>query len=51
MNTSGLLQSYLLCKRPEVFMIPWTFQKLNLFLKWTYISGQSYLQYKEKQLK
>ena len=31
MNTSGLLQSYrealglhLLCKRPEVFMIPWT---------------------------
>ena len=25
---------HLLCTRPEVFMIPWTFQKLNLFLKY-----------------
>ena len=24
---------HLLCKRPEVFMIPWTFQKSNSFLK------------------
>ena len=38
MNTSGLLQSkwsfglHWLCKRTEVFMIPWTFQKLNSFL-------------------
>ena len=34
MNTLGLLQSYLLCKRPGAFMIPWTDQKSNLFLKW-----------------
>ena len=33
MKTSGLLQRKL-CKRPEVFMIPWTFQKSNLFLKY-----------------
>ena len=26
---------HLLCKRPEVFTIPWTFQKLNSFLKYT----------------
>ena len=25
---------HLLCKRPEAFMIPWTFQKLNSFLKY-----------------
>ena len=25
---------HLLCMRPEVFMIPWTFQKLNSFLKY-----------------
>ena len=25
---------HLLCTRPEVFMIPWTFQKLNSFLKY-----------------
>ena len=25
---------HLLCTRPEVFMIPWKFQKLNSFLKW-----------------
>ena len=31
MNTSDLLPDF--CKRPEVFMIPWTFQKLNSFLK------------------
>ena len=44
MNTSGLLQSWReglrpsrqLCKRPEVFMIPWTFQKLNLLLIFTF---------------
>ena len=41
MNTSGLLQSqheaeglHLLCKRPEVFMIPGTFQKSDLFLNY-----------------
>ena len=26
---------HLLCKGPEVFMIPWTFQKLNSLLKYT----------------
>ena len=25
---------HLLCKRPELFMIPWTIQKSNSFLKW-----------------
>ena len=38
MNTSGLLQSYLLCKRPEVFMIPRTDQKSNSFLKCVLLS-------------
>ena len=33
MNTSGLLQ----CKRPEVLMIPWTFQKIE-FITYIYIS-------------
>ena len=28
---------HLLCKRPEVLMVPWTFQNLNPFLKWVLI--------------
>ena len=31
---------HLLCKRPEAFMIQWTFQKSNSFLKYTYSAGQ-----------
>ena len=31
-NTSGLLGFHLLCKRPEVFMIPRTFQNRIHFL-------------------
>ena len=28
---------HLLCKRPKVFMIPWTFQKMNSFHRYTFI--------------
>ena len=41
MYNTGLLQS-LLCKRNEVFMIPWTFKQLihflNILEQFTYIS-------------
>ena len=44
MNTSGLLQInvklfrlHLLCKAPELCMIPRTLQKTNSFLKWNII--------------
>ena len=30
---------HLFCKRPEVFMIPWTFKKLNSFLNWFTVFG------------
>ena len=36
---------HLLCKRPEVFMIPWTDQKLNLFFIFTFY--YQYLKYKK----
>ena len=32
---------HLFCKRPEVFMIPWTLQKLNSFLNLHYMNFQS----------
>ena len=54
------MKLHLLCKRPEVFMIPLTFQKSNLFLKgntlvkvnvalpaFTRIAGTSYVYFME----
>ena len=38
--------SNLLCKIPKVFMIPWTFQKFNLLLIFTFY--YKYLKYKKK---
>ena len=39
----GSLASLELCKRPEIFMIPWTFLKLNLLLIFTFY--YKYLKY------